>query len=738
MNILEFLKLNNIEHYQFLDLEKKKPMWNTEFSYQPKPNDSLEDCLLRRNFIQPLINHLAIHLNTYLSVIDVDWTDDYKPSNQAIEWVEELKKNNPYCKSTTKSRGLHIYVKTKFTPTQSRYQLPICEKIELLCNGQWVYEKIDKEIFNPDIIKMVDININENVSNSNIPNPNISMNINKHSGAIDPKIQELIENIDPEYISDYTNWVKTVGSIKNLGEQYYQLTDDLCKKTTLGNYGNVRDCWYKDTMKLDKNNNWFKSITNQGNDIISDFYKNWARDNMVILNKELYIYHNNNWKNQEKDKSLLEGLLYSIFSKFLNKNIYKQFLQDLQLKHSVQKDYAKVIYNYCAVKSEEDIEFDAKDYLYHFKGGDTLDLRNMSFRKTLRQDYSIQKASPLEDRVEEKVDLWRNIINDIFPNKNVRNNFFNILANSFSGKVLEKFIVCNGSGSNGKSLLNENVTLLHGDYSYVGHISVLCKENVGGGNPAIAGLHRKRWCLWSEPSESDKIKFCNIKEITGNKTINARKLFSNNCLTVLGGVKLLECNSRLPLEGVTDHSMSRRLIDVLFQSTFKSGEIHEDSSILPINTKYKCKEFQKENISGLFWLIYDFMKNSNYNNLADFKICKDIVERTNNYIDSSNNILQLIKMYFVEDATSYILVKDISKCVQEDFEYYSNLSKASRRKLIPVHLKKLIEKNPQLMANFKARYTPKGAKQLRNVLVGWKLKEEEEEDEGDIMSDEEE
>jgi hypothetical protein len=47
--------------------------------------------------------HVALHIDDYF-VIDVDWEDDYLPSKDAIEWVNEMKQKYPYKPSTTKKK----------------------------------------------------------------------------------------------------------------------------------------------------------------------------------------------------------------------------------------------------------------------------------------------------------------------------------------------------------------------------------------------------------------------------------------------------------------------------------------------------------------------------------------------------------------------------------------------------------------------------------------------------------
>jgi len=106
MNIIEFAKQNKMK-YQPLTLDDEKNMVGRKI----KSTDYLKDNDYFHQ-VQSQIkgSHIAIHIEDYF-VVDVDWTSDYTPSDDAIEWVNELKKKYPYKSSTTKKNGLHIWFK---------------------------------------------------------------------------------------------------------------------------------------------------------------------------------------------------------------------------------------------------------------------------------------------------------------------------------------------------------------------------------------------------------------------------------------------------------------------------------------------------------------------------------------------------------------------------------------------------------------------------------------------------
>ena len=59
-----------------------------------------------------------------------------------------------------------------------------------------------------------------------------------------------------------------------------------------------------------------------------------------------------------------------------------------------------------------------------------------------------------------------------------------------------------------------------------------------------------------------------FKELTGCGDIYARLCNSNITKCTLKAKHILECNKRLKMNGTIDEAVLRRLIDILFRSTF--------------------------------------------------------------------------------------------------------------------------------------------------------------------------
>ena len=744
MNVLEFIKTNNLD-YQPLKLyikgDEKKSLKIDD--YYPRQNDYRKlpkQELVRRQSNLDKVNAVAIHTDD-LYVLDVDFDDDKEYEKEAIEYVEEMKKILPWKKSNTKKRGCHLY----FYP-EKKAKKTILKKFPFVgmevLTGQWAWSLKEGIVHN---------------FKNEIPTYNIlEMGLSKPKKEpkkepkreIEPKKEieendttaQLILNMPKESVEKYPEWFETLVKIKTLyGESYRETAKELSRKSS--KFGNFDKTW--DAINVKKREG-VKML-----DPAEDFYNIW-KDNIVVNTYngriEIYLYKENKkiWVRDDRCLLLKHNIAEVIKKEYYDilsnnrdddRDIEKDRLKELMnvKNNKWRTNISEVVIQRKLAESTDNIEFDSKNYLYHFDNV-TLDLTDLSSRERVKEDYCTMLGAFLKPRNTEKIEKWDSIFKSIFTDEEVRDCYKRVICNSFSGRVLQKFIVCNGGGSNGKSMLDNCWKALHKDYYYKGSCTDLCLANKGGANPSLANCNRKRFKVWSEPEEGHKLQVSTIKDISGEETINSRVLYSNNTECNMGGIAVLECNKRLGLNGDTGYSTLRRFIDFHFKSTFKAkdGITEFDSPYSEENPEgymiadpyLETKEFRDENISDLFYYLFDFMTDEglNYHNLPDFILPKSVKDRSNAYILDNNPLLTLIKLYCEESKGSTVTLKEIRTAMEDDTNYYQLLSKAEKRNLTAPKLKKKLQEDPQLSKNFKENCRKLD---LKNVLINWKLKEEE-------------
>jgi hypothetical protein len=89
-------------------------------------------------------------------------------------------------------------------------------------------------------------------------------------------------------------------------------------------------------------------------------------------------------------------------------------------------------------------------------------------------------------------------------------------------------------------------------------------------------------------------------------------------------------------------------------------------------------------------------KNLTFTNLEKVTLCDSIKERTKNYIEDSNDILQIVLTYCnYTTEEEFTKISDIHNKFKNSSDF-QNLTKKEKRKLGKLNFQKLIQRDPQL------------------------------------------
>lgn len=160
-----------------------------------------------------------------------------------------------------------------------------------------------------------------------------------------------------------------------------------------------------------------------------------------------------------------------------------------------------------------------------------------------------------------------------------------------------------------------------GQYGYDMPKQVLQEEKKGGADPEIAKLHKMRFVLTTEPSQSKKICTSVMKKITGDQSIEARMLWENG---LEGGVRLmlslfLEANRLPDLDEITE-GINRRVDVFKFVARFlkESDLIRLTKGMTPEQIKashlhlgdtiYKTPDWISDHRQALIYILLEYFK----------------------------------------------------------------------------------------------------------------------------------
>lgn len=283
-------------------------------------------------------------------------------------------------------------------------------------------------------------------------------------------------------------------------------------------------------------------------DLIKDFdqqtasiyFKKQKPNNYIYKKGEWYVLMENNlWHQMYKNENskLINDITETIKGDLIElKNNLKPEDELLKLIPSVSKKlgtskFISGVIDYLREKYRNDsIEFDTKSNLFGFNNV-VYDLELNEFRNYRKEDLiTITTGYDWKEPSEEEINLINKLLCQIQIETEIRNFYLDIYCSGLWGITLQYYIIFNGSGSNGKSMMDDLILKCFGNYGHVINSIVLCEQRRQGANTEIANCHKKRLILSREPSTKNNVKLSNslLRELTGGSEISARKIYSDN------------------------------------------------------------------------------------------------------------------------------------------------------------------------------------------------------------------
>jgi phage/plasmid-associated DNA primase len=438
---------------------------------------------------------------------------------------------------------------------------------------------------------------------------------------------------------------------------------------------------------------------------------------------KLYCYNGNHWQTDDVIfKKTVSNELYD-FLKTIIIDVYWNARDFSQIKSKLDKlkqiGYKKeLLETYKEYGVNNDIKFDDKWYLLGFNNM-VYDMEAGEIRKYNYEDYiSMTTRYDWREPTEDEMNTMTRLIELIMPIPEEREAYLQILSTGLSGKCFEKFIIFNGSGGNGKGMLNDILLLALGDYAMIGNNGILFEASKTGSNPEKANLHKKRLVVFREPPEKNKFENSVVKELTGGGSISARGLYESTCEKELNLTLIVECNKRPLFKEEPTDADARRIIDMFFRSSFVSDDSQLDSSnyIYKANTLYKTKSFQEQHKFALLKILMNTYKKYKHNN-GNITFPTSIVERSARYLELSCNIVQWFRDNYEETRNNeYVSIKDVYELFMSS-NFINSLSRSERCKYTKKYFVEYIQNNIFFRKYYSERYD-----NIRSVIKGWKQK----------------
>lgn len=546
-------------------------------------------------------------------------------------------------------------------------------------------------------------------------------------------------------LSEYNNI--RLKSINNKDDQWISADDTLAELFLKGNDGDYIYKQSEKTIYSYNNGRWHEDnkCERMGYKVSKDL-QILFRQKIILLRKEETKLQEQILKESQKDEkdeatiTMLETKIKKLGEKvkFFNKLI-NNILSSNKTSNITTK-----IKQHLSVRDFENITFDNNPYIFCFKNY-VYDLKTHNKISSTREDYILTYLDydyePLE---EDKFKTLDKLIDTIFPDKEIKDNYLHYMATCLYGETIEKFIIANGSGGNGKGVINELLMKMLNNYGYTGNNSVLLQPMKDGGNPAIANMNKKRCVIFREPeAEKSKLNISVIKELTGGEEINARQLFKNQTKTEINATFFMECNAKPKIDGKLDEACGRRLCDIPFKSTFTTkSELYNNKDLtncFKADKYFKTTEFKNEYKMTLWHYLIRFIKKYEEKHKCsitdNFEDCSEVRERTAKYIMKCDEKYEWFNTIWEksENKNDFLRVKEVYYLFKES-DLWANMSKKERRDMTEKDFKEYLSSNINFKLFYKDRVKYKDEagtrKDARNVIIYFKKKTIDPEEEG--------
>ena len=725
------------------------------------------------------------------TVFDFDTEEGYYKTIEKYPYLKD-------CFTVKTSKGFHIY--TKYNPsfkttTNTNVEIDVRNDDGLAFGAGTktefeteyrVYHDGSLNIEAPaELYKLINPDFNEKKPKDNKLKIKVKETEDQTETVKDDEetlIVAIINNISDKYLTEYSDWIKIVWAMRKVGLNK-EFAIKISKKAP--NYSdegfdrvwNSKKCdtvgigtlkWYSrksDEFKhfeiIAQFDNFPECLKESTDRVMARLIVDLTEDDIIYQKNEVYVWYNNRWIFDDKGhivKKVAEHSLIIYFhqlndmyskkmiasepeseeynSWFGKMKIVKSLITKIHTVSCMRNYYEAVLEELSG--SEVVIEFDMKPYLFSFNNK-CYDLESKEWVEPSKYDYILTKTgNDYIEPTEEQKEKVKTLMEQVFPDPEIRKCYMSVLFQGMVGQHTEKFVIANGRGRNGKGMTNELFMSLIGNYGYDMNISILTEKLKGGSNPEIANMHKKRFGIATEPSDSTSINNGTVKKITGGNSMNARMNYSNRTETVLTCTIVMECNTMLNIDGKVGEAEVGRFMDIPFVAYYSDDpKEYENSQLEHVykkDTSLKTPTFKEDHRCALFHYIVE------YGGIDEIYQPDIIRKRTKAYLTSKDEFSNWFfdKYEKDEDGKSVLKVKDIYNLYKEG-DVYCNMNKKAKRMMNEKKFKLDLQGHMNFRMFYKERYK-KDDKEIRNILLGFRVRQDDDDDKCKVPypSDEEE
>ena len=341
-------------------------------------------------------------------------------------------------------------------------------------------------------------------------------------------------------------------------------------------------------------------------------------------------------------------------------------------KDHIMREAAEIFYDGEFIKN-----MDTNKYLLCFNNG-VVDFISKTFRDGYPEDY-ITKSTRINyipyyencnsEEFKRTVFEIEEFMQKLFPIEDLNRYMHDHLASCLIGaNKNQTFNVYHGSGSNGKSIVADLMSLTLGEYKGTVPITLVTesRNRIGGTSDEVLKLKGIRYAVMQEPSKGVKLNEGIMKELTGGDPIQARGLYSESEIFDPQFTLVVCTNNLFDIESNDDGTWRRiRKCDFLSKFIDEDETYNDDTKyIYPKDKSLKDKLPKMAPVFASMLVKRAFETNGLVEN------CETVSNASNKYRKGQDHIAAFVSEMIIKinDQTKYVNKSGLNAAWKKWFE----------------------------------------------------------------------
>jgi P4 family phage/plasmid primase-like protien len=309
-----------------------------------------------------------------------------------------------------------------------------------------------------------------------------------------------------------------------------------------------------------------------------------------------------------------------------------------------------------ALKLDETFEskiLNKSTYELPIKDGNIINLETLKIRKRTRTDYfSFELEVDFKGDEYNKTEVNKFMASISGDDIELMNYHKQLWGYMMTGDITDRaFYIFYGGGCNGKSsIVNIFKGIMNNFVAQLSEDAIIKKKSSGGATPELMPLLTARCALLPESDKGDILNVSRIKTITGDDSIKARNLFSNQIEFKTQAKLILPTNFKPDIKNVEDKALFDRLRLIPFNATFEKSKT---------NNEY-IKNLQTNHLSDFFtYFVYGAYE---WCKTKDLKPCSVMIKAVEDYKQDNDIYLKFVhENYITKSIDEYNILPKTDK-----------------------------------------------------------------------------